>query len=105
MTMSSSLAAAAAVAALLTGPAAAQIAWDKDGRDADADGLFSLDEFREGFREWGTFGAFDADGSLTEDELTDRIFALHDDDGTGFIEKPELTDIGDERGDEGVWDV
>ena len=42
---------------------------------------------------------------ITEDELTEGIFSGYDDDGTGFIEEPELTDIGDDMGDEGFWDV
>lgn len=77
-------------------------AWDVDG-----DGVLLRNEFEDGFREWGTFGEFDvdADGSLTEDEITDGIFAGYDEDGTGFIEEPELTDIGDDMGDEGFWDV
>jgi len=77
-------------------------AWDVDG-----DGVMLRNEFQDGFREWGTFGEFDVDrdGGITEDELTDGIFTRYDDDGTGFIEEPELTDIGDDMGDEGFWDV
>ena len=29
----------------------------------------------------------------------------YDANGTGFIEEPELADIGDDMGDEGLWDV
>lgn len=77
-------------------------AWDVDG-----DGVMLRNEFQDGFREWGTFGEFDVDrdGGITEDELTEGIFTRYDDDGTGFIEEPELTDIGDDMGDEGFWDV
>ena len=77
-------------------------AWDVDG-----DGVLLRNEFEDGFREWGTFGEFDVDrdGGITEDELTEGIFTRYDEDGTGFIEEPELTDIGDDIGDEGFWDV
>lgn len=77
-------------------------AWDIDG-----DGVLLRNEFEDGFREWGTFGEFDVDmdGGITEDEFVDGVFARYDEDGTGFIEEPELTDIGDDMGDEGFWDV
>lgn len=77
-------------------------AWDVDG-----DGVILSNEFRDGFHTWGTFAEFDttADGGISEDELTQGIFNRYDDDGTGFIEDPELTDIGDDMGDEGFWDV
>ena len=86
----------------LGGDFAEMEAWDVDG-----DGVMLRNEFQDGFREWGTFGEFDVDrdGGITEDELTDGIFTRYDDDGTGFIEEPELTDIGDDMGDEGFWDV
>jgi Ca2+-binding EF-hand superfamily protein len=33
------------------------------------------------------------------------MFDRYNADGTGFIEEPELADIGDDMGDEGLWDV
>lgn len=77
-------------------------AWDVDG-----DGIVLREEFEQGFADWGTFAAFDADadGALTTEEFTAEIFARYDDDLDGVIEEPELTDIGDDMGDEGFWDV
>ncbi len=77
-------------------------AWDVDG-----DGVILGNEFQTGFQTWGTFTEFDttADGGISEDELTQGIFDRYDADGTGFIEEPELADIGDDMGDSGFWDV
>ena len=77
-------------------------AWDVDG-----DGVILGNEFQTGFQTWGLFAEFDrtGDGSITEDELTQEIFDRYDDDGDGLIEDPELADIGDDMGDEGLWDV
>ncbi|MDQ1900236.1 hypothetical protein RAH32_07250 [Paracoccus sp. WLY502] len=77
-------------------------AWDIDG-----DGIILSNEFQTGFQTWGTFGEFDttADGGVTKEELSEGIFARYDDDDDGLIEEPELADIGDDMGDEGLWDV
>lgn len=77
-------------------------AWDIDG-----DGVILREEFDQGFADWGTFATFDtdADGFVTEDEFVAEIFVSYDDDFDGIIEEPELTDIGDDMGDEGFWDV
>jgi Ca2+-binding EF-hand superfamily protein len=47
----------------------------------------------------------DADGALSEDEFSNGVFGEYDEDGTGIIEEPELTDIGEDMGDKGFWDV
>lgn len=75
--------------------------------DVDGDGVILRNEFLDGFREWGTFGEFDldVDGFVTEGEFAEGVFARYDDDLDGIIEEPELTDIGDDMGDEGFWDV
>ena len=77
-------------------------AWDVDG-----DGVLLRDEFDDGFAEWGVLGEIDADGDgvVSDGELADGIFARYDDDLDGIIEEPELTDIGDDMGDGGFWDV
>lgn len=77
-------------------------AWDIDG-----DGVILSEEFGEGFREWGTFAEFDADldGFVSPEEFAASVFFRYDEDGTGYIEEPELRDIGDDLGDEGFWDV
>lgn len=75
--------------------------------DIDGDGVILRNEFLDGFRDWGTFGEFDvdADGGITEGEFADAVFARYDDNLDGIIEEPELTDIGDDMGDGGFWDV
>lgn len=77
-------------------------AWDIDG-----DGIVLRNEFTDGFTEWGTFGEFDADDDdfISTAEFADGVFARYDDDLDGIIEEPELTDIGDDMGDGGLWDV
>ena len=74
--------------------------------DIDGDGVLLRDEFEEGLRGWGTFATFDADldGFVTPKEFAASIFYRYDADGTGLIEEPELTDIGDDMGDGGPWD-
>lgn len=77
-------------------------AWDIDG-----DGVILLTEFVDGWKQTDMFGKWDTDndGSLSDDELTTGVFDKYDGDGSGVIEEPELTDIGDDMGDEGLWDV
>lgn len=77
-------------------------AWDIDG-----DGVILSNEFSDGFREVGLLGEWDVDkdGALNEEELTTGVYDHYDEDDTGIIEEPELTDIGDDMGDEGFWDV
>ncbi len=77
-------------------------AWDIDG-----DGVILSNEFADGLVEMGMLGEWDmdSDGYVSEDEFIAGVFNKYDEDGTGFIEEPELTDIGDDMGDEGFWDV
>ena len=103
--------------------------------DQDSDGLLSGEEFSGGVYgtytefgvaegedmgvgaagfwsddDWGEVGMLgewdtDGDAALSEDEFSTGVFGEYDQDGTGIIEEPELTDIGDDMGDEGFWDV
>lgn len=77
-------------------------AWDVDG-----DGVVLSNEFSDGFSEVGLLGEWDVDqdGALNEEEFTTGVYDRYDEDNTGIIEEPELTDIGDDMGDEGFWDV
>lgn len=47
----------------------------------------------------------DDDGALTGDEFSEGVFAGYDADGSGAIEEPEFGDVGDDMGDEGLFDV
>ncbi|TNC66282.1 hypothetical protein [Rubellimicrobium roseum] len=75
--------------------------------DIDGDGIIVRDEFLDGFADWGTFGDFDvdADGLIAGEELSEGIFELYDNDFDGLIEEPELTEMGDDMGDGGLFDV
>lgn len=85
--------------------------------DTDDDGVLSENEFDSGLGDGGDafnqrFGdtAFtdwdeDGDGSLAEDEFYGGVYAGYDDDGDDVIEEPELSDLGDDMGDAGFWDV
>lgn len=84
-----------------------EVGYDYQAWDIDGDGVILSNEFADGWGEEGMLGEFDidGDGSLSEEEFSDGVFSEYDEDGTGVIEEPELTDIGDDMGDEGFWDV
>ncbi|MFZ3585190.1 hypothetical protein ACOI1H_24095 [Loktanella sp. DJP18] len=84
-----------------------EVGYDYQAWDVDGDGVILSNEFADGWGETGMFGEFDVDtdGALSEDEFSNGVFGQYDEDGTGIIEEPELTDIGDDMGDEGFWDV
>lgn len=84
-----------------------EVGYDYEAWDIDGDGILLSNEFADGFGEIGTLGEWDidGDGALSEDEFSTGVFGEYDADGTGLIEEPELTDIGDDMGDEGFWDV
>lgn len=85
--------------------------------DANDDNMLSEDELntgigdnREAFNERfgeNAFGEWDADDNdmLSEDEFHGGTYTAYDDDGDKVIEEPELTDLGDDIGDAGFWDV
>jgi Ca2+-binding EF-hand superfamily protein len=75
--------------------------------DIDGDGVLLRNEFEEGLRGWGTFAEFDADlnGFIRPEEFAASVFFRYDADGAGFLEEPELSDIGDDMGDDGFWDM
>jgi hypothetical protein len=86
--------------------------WDTDG-----DNMLSEDEFNAGIGD-GTaafnerfgenaFSEWDAneDDLLAEDEFYAGTYAGYDDDDDNVIEEPELSDLGDDMGDAGFWDV
>jgi hypothetical protein len=75
--------------------------------DIDGDGTILRNEFEEGLRGWGTFAEFDADlnGFIRPEEFAASVFFRYDADGAGFLEEPELSDIGDDMGDDGFWDM
>jgi hypothetical protein len=77
-------------------------AWDVDG-----DGILLRNEFNNGWGERGMLSEFDinADELISEEEFGTGIFNQYDIDGDRVISEPELTDIGDDMGDEGFWDV
>ncbi|MFC0202578.1 EF-hand domain-containing protein [Paracoccus rhizosphaerae] len=80
---------------------------DYEAWDIDGDGVVLSNEFADGFSEVGLLGEWDVDrdGALNEEEFTTGVYDRYDEDDTGIIEEPELTDIGDDMGDEGFWDV
>ena len=75
--------------------------------DIDGDGIILMNEFAAGLAEAGMFDEWDMndDGALSEEEFATGVFNRYDENGDGVIEEPELTDIGDDMGDEGFWDV
>lgn len=86
--------------------------WDTDDDDALSEDEFSAgigdatDTFNERFGE-GAFTEWDedGDGTLAEDEFRSGAYAGYDDDADDVIEEPELSDLGDDIGDGGFWDV
>jgi hypothetical protein len=103
--------------------------------DANADAGIDQEEFNTGFGEAGAFGAWDAnddegidqsefeagygdrevgefsewdtdaDSMLNEDEFNTGVFGSYDADASGVIEEPEFGDVGDDMGDEGLFDI
>ncbi|GHG37165.1 hypothetical protein [Paracoccus aerius] len=98
---------AAGLAALFlcTAPAFAQSIWEEEAWDTDSDGLLSVEEFREGFRERVNFADWDDDGDgvLSEEEFSSGIYGRYDGDLTDAIEATEYGAFERDFGDEGFW--
>ena len=85
--------------------------------DANDDQALSEDEFNAGIGEnedeFGTtfgenaFSEWDEDGdsALSEDEFAGGVYAGYNEDESEGIEEPEYSDLGDDMGDGGFWDV
>lgn len=88
-----------------------------DEWDADDDGALTENEFNTGIGEnedefTERFGedAYsqwdeDGDGALSEDEFEGGVYSSYDEDESEGIEEPEFSDLGDDMGDGGFWDV
>ncbi|MCL3883604.1 hypothetical protein [Marivita sp. GX14005] len=79
-----------AAALIVSGPAFAYDAWDRDG-----DGSVKEDEFAEAFHEGEYFKMFDEneDGSIDEDEFNRASFKRYDRDASGDIDEDEYEEI------------
>ncbi|MFZ3585298.1 hypothetical protein ACOI1H_24710 [Loktanella sp. DJP18] len=71
-------------AALLTGPASAQVV---RGWDLDSDGILSQDEWNAGLTELGVLSEWDedGDGALVSDEFAGGLFERFDEDNSGTL--------------------
>lgn len=76
------------------------------GWDVDGDGILLRNEYSVGLGDQyvGNWDA-DGDGSISRVEFAEGVFNSYDEDSDGLIPEPELTDIGDDMGDGGFWDV
>lgn len=104
------LGASAFALSLAAAPALAQDAEVNEGVaswDADGDSAISQEEFDTGFGEAGVYDDWDADddGALSEEEFNIGLYESYDADDSGVIEEPEFGDVGDDIGDEGLFDV
>ncbi|AVX05258.1 hypothetical protein MXMO3_02747 [Maritalea myrionectae] len=81
------------------------VSWD--AWDIDGDGVILANEFAEGWSDIGLLSTWDTnnDGLLSETEFATGVFYKYDENNDGIIEEPELTDIGDDMGDGGFWDI
>ncbi len=63
-------------------------------------------DFNERFGEtaWDDWDVND-DAMLDRDEFNTGVYGAYDADDSGFIEEPEFGDLGDDIGDEGIFDV
>lgn len=95
--------AGALAALLLATPALADF---HEEWDADADGLLSEEEFRDGFDEAGVFEEWDEDGDglLAAEEFEAGLFGGYDDDADGLVGEAEIGDVGDDLGEAGLFD-
>ena len=87
------------------------------GWDANDDDMLSQDEFDAGIGEnneefqtrFGNdaFSEWDAneDDSLSNDEFNEGVYSSYDEDESGTIEESEFSNLGDDMGDNGFWDV
>jgi hypothetical protein len=90
---------------LFAAPALAQEAYED--WDSNSDAAIDENEFGTGFGDTGIYDEWDADddGNLTEEEFNAGVYGGYDDDDSGVLEEPELGDVGDDLGDEGLFDI
>lgn len=86
--------------------------WDTDDDNMLSEGEFNTgvgentEAFNERFGE-DAFSEWDEDGDemVSEDEFYGGVYAGYDRDDDNVIEEPEFSDLGDDMGDGGFWDV
>ena len=97
---------ASALSALLLAPPALAQEEDYGAWDGDGDGMWSEEEFGEGFGEGeeDSFGMWDEDddGMLSEDEYNAGVMGAYDEDDDGFLnEEEQAAFMEDDEG--GFW--